>query len=185
MIKAEVLNKHLAVEGLRGIKIDNVDNFISLIRAKAGDCQFQVLNANMIAGFEHIYFAVLNALKSFRSRLNISKSLAVETMIFASGQDQIKEAIKILGVKPGLQDIAVMVIADKQDDAISTLSNILDSLGGERDKSVIELTDEKIPAIMSAFNISNSELEASMRGSIKDALKSAIIERMALLVTQR
>jgi len=185
LIEAEVLGKYLVVEGLRKVEIIDVERTLNSIRARAGGCQSQVLDANMLAGFEHIYFAVLNALKSFRSGLNISKSLAIEMMTFASGQDQIREAIEILGVKPGLQNIAVAVIADRRDEALIALNNILDLLGGERDDGVIELTEEKIPAIVEKFNISNSELEASMRGSLKDALKNVIIERMALLITQR
>lgn len=185
MIEAEVLGKYLVVGGLRKVEIIDVENTLNLIRARVGSCQFQILDASMVAGFEHIYFAVLNALKSFRSGLNISKSLAIEMMTFASGQDQIREAIEVLGVKPGLQNIAVAVIADSRDEAFAALNNILDLLGGERDDGVIELTEEKIPFMVERFNISSSELEAFMRGSLKDALKGAIIERMALLITQR
>ncbi|MBS7606735.1 MAG: KEOPS complex subunit Cgi121 [Candidatus Bathyarchaeia archaeon] len=185
MIKVEVLDKYIIVEGFRNVKISDVESFLNLIKAKAGGTYVQVLDANMVAGFEHIYFAVLNALKSFRANLNMSKNLAIEVMLFASGQDQIKNAIEILGVKPGLQNIVVIIIAESKDDAESALGGILSVLSGERDEGVIELTEEKIPSLIKAFNISRLELEAFMRGSLRDALKNAIIERMALLITQR
>lgn len=185
MIGAEVLDKYMVIEGFRNVKISDVESFLNLIRTKAGKTYIQALDANMVAGFEHIYFAVLNALKSFKANLNISKNLAVEVMLFASGQDQIKNAIGILGVKPGSQNIVIVIIAESKDDAESALGNILSVLGGERDDGVIELTEEKIPSLIKAFNISSLELEAFMRGSLRDALKNAIIEKMALLVTQR
>jgi len=49
---------------------------------------------------------------------------------------------------------------------------------------VIELTEEKIPNIIKIFNISETELEASMRESLKEAVKNVLIERAALLITQ-
>lgn len=186
MIEAEVLGKYLIVEGFKNVKIRyDIDEFLSLIRSKAGSCHIQVLDASLVAGFEHLYFAVLNALKSFEAGLNISRSLAVEVLLFASGQDQIRRAIEILGVKPSSCNVALIIVADNHGEAVSALNNISDFLGGERDQSVIELTEEKISTIVRKFNISEAELEASMRGSLKDALKSVIIERAALLVVQR
>lgn len=186
MIEVEILGKYLIVEGFKNVKINsNVDEFLNRVRAKAGSCNVQVLDASLVAGFEHLYFAVLNALKSFESGLNISKNLAVEVLLFASGQDQIRIAIEKLGVKPSSSNLALVIIADNRDEAICALNNISDVLGGEKDQSIIELTDEKISNIIREFGISEAELEASMRGSLKDALKSVIIERAALLVVQR
>ncbi len=185
MIGTRVLDKYLVVEGFRNIKIDNIDRVLKLIRMKAENCQVQVVDTALVAGFEHVYFSVLNALKSFKSGVNISKSLAVEVMLFISGQDQIRRAIEILGVKPSSSSVAVILIADSREEAISALDRISSILGGDRDQGVIELTEEKIPIIMNAFAISNLEIEAAMRNSLKNALKSILIERGALLVTQR
>jgi len=185
VIDAEILGKYLVVEGFKDVKIHNIDEFLNLVRSKAGNCHIQVLDASLVAGFEHLYFAVLNALKSFEDGLNISKSLAVEILLFASGQDQIRRAIEILGVKPSSNKIALVIVADSRDEAVSVLNSVSDVLDGKRDQSVIELTDEKLHTIMRKFNISEAELEASMRGSLKDALKSILIERAALLVVQR
>jgi len=184
VIEAEVLGKYLVVEGFKNVKIGSVEEFLGLIKAKSGSCQVQVLDAAYVAGFEHIYFAVLNALKSFKLGLNISKSLAVEILLYASGQDQIKRAIEILGVKQSFQNIALVIVADSRDEAISALKEISKVINGEADQSVIDLTEEKIQGIINSFGISNLELDASMRGSLKDALKHILIERSALLITQ-
>lgn len=185
MMETNVLDKYLIVEGFKNIKIDDENLLFSLIKSGSGRCHVQVLDAALIAGFEHIYFAVLNALKSFKAGLNISRSPAVEVLLFASGQNQIKRAIEILGVKPSSSSAALIIIANDRAGAIATFNYISNLLGGERDQSVIELTDEKIPGIIEAFNISRLEIEAFMRASLKDAVKSILIERAALLVTQR
>ena len=184
MIEAEVLGKYLVVEGFKNVRIDSVEEFLSLIRAKSGSCQVQVLDAAFVAGFEQIYFAVLNALKSFKIGLNISKSLAVEILLYVSGQDQIKRAIEILGVKQSSRTIALVIVADSRDEAIFTFNEVSKVINGEADQSVIDLTEEKMRGIINSFGISNLELDASMRGSLKDALKHVLIERSALLITQ-
>ncbi|MEM1586554.1 MAG: KEOPS complex subunit Cgi121 [Candidatus Bathyarchaeia archaeon] len=184
-MEAEILDKHLIVEGFKNVKIDNIENTLNMIRAKFRGCHIQILDADYVAGFEHIFFASLNALKAFKAGYNISKSLPIEILLFASGQDQIKNAIELLGVKETTQNIVVVIVAEKRDEALSALNFIINAFGWEADQSVINLTDEKIPHIIGAFKISQPELEASMRGSLKDAVESILIERAALLVAQR
>ncbi|MBS7634709.1 hypothetical protein KEJ34_04345 [Candidatus Bathyarchaeota archaeon] len=185
MIEARVLDKHLIVEGFKNIKIDNVDSLFSFIKGISRNCHVQILDAALVAGFEHIYFAVLNALKSFKTGINVSRSLEVEVLLFASGQNQIKKAIEILGIKPYSSSAALIIIADDRAKAIATLNHISNILGGERDQCIIELTDEKVSGVIETFKISKPEIEASIRASLKDAVKNILIERAALLVTER
>ncbi|MEM1515605.1 MAG: KEOPS complex subunit Cgi121 [Candidatus Bathyarchaeia archaeon] len=184
MIETKILDRYLIVEGFKNVKIDNVDSVLNIIRTNSGGSHIQILDADYIAGFEHIFFAVLNALKAFNSGYNITKSVAMEILLFASAQDQIKKAIEILGVKERTRNVALVIVAEKRDEALLALNSITNALGWEADQNVIELTDEKIQSIISTFKISPLEIEASMRGSLKNAIKNVIIERAALLVTQ-
>lgn len=185
MIEDRVLGKHLIVEGFKNLKIDKIDLLFSFVKGSFKNCHVQILDAALVAGFEHIYFAILNALKSFKTGINISRSLEVEVLLFASGQNQIKRAIEILGIKPYSSSAALIIISDDRAEAIAMLNYISNILGGERDQSVIELTDEKVSGIVETFKISKLEIEASMRTSLKDAVKNILIERAALLITER
>lgn len=185
MIEAEVMGKYLIVEGFRDVKIDDIDKVLKIIKVNSGNCQVQILDADYIAGFEHIFFSVLNALKAFEAGYNISRSVPIEILLFASGQDQIKRAIEILGVKETTRNIALVIIAEKRGEALFALNSIVSALGWNVDQKVIEITSEKIQRIINAFKISPQELEASMRGSLEDAIKNVVIERAALLVTLR
>ena len=67
--------------------------------------------------------------------------------------------------------------------ALKTIAEIDD---GQRDDTVLELSQEKIQAIRKAFDISNAELEAVVKGDdLEQALINLIIERVALLATER
>ena len=116
--------KHVVVTGFRDAKIEDVNAFLNLVREKAVNVEIQILDANLIAGWEHVYFAVLNSLKAFEAKLNISNSLAMEILLYASAHRQIDKAIDLLGVKPGSHHVAVVIMADTLKEAESAIENL-------------------------------------------------------------
>jgi KEOPS complex subunit Cgi121 len=183
----EDFNQHLTVAGFREIKIKDVNQFFQAVKDKTDDICVQFFDASLIAGWEHLLFAALNALNAFKSRVNISSSLAMETLLYASAQRQIKEAVRLIGIKSGSSRVAVLVLAETPEQTSETLTVVSKLLGGKRDDSVSDLTDDKIADLKRLFRISNMELEAKTerKGAEKQALRDLVIEHMALLVTQR
>jgi KEOPS complex subunit Cgi121 len=184
MKEAEILGRHITIEGFRGVKIENIEVFLDQAKKETEGCQVQFFDAKFIAGFDHLYFAVLNASKAYETSKNISKNLAVEILLYASGQHQISRAIGLLGMKLDSSQMAVLVAADTRQKAIKALNRISDLLQGEKDDEVIELTDEKVAIIKAAFGITDLEIEATLRKSEKEALTNLLVERMALLSTR-
>jgi len=185
MMETEVLGRHLIVEGFRNVKVENIDVFLDLVKEGTANCYIQFFDAKMIAGFDHLYFATLNALKAFDMRLSVSKNLAVEVLLFASGQHQIKKAVELLGVKPDSSQIVALIVAKARLKAVKASDYISTLLQGEKCDEVVELTDEKMDVIKEAFGITDLAIEATLRRSEKEALTSLLIERAALLLSQR
>ena len=180
----EGFDKYIGATGFRNIKIEDVKSFLDDIRRKTGGVSVQFFNANLIAGTEHLYFAALNALKAFEGNLNISKSLAVETLLYASAQRQIRKAVELLGIKADSSEVAVLVLAETETKVRETLKDISEFIQGVRDDDVIELSDEKFEMIKEFFGISELELQAKLKKKEfeKEALINLVIEHMALLV---
>jgi KEOPS complex subunit Cgi121 len=174
------------ITGFREIQIDSIKKIAELSnQSKKRNATLQFLDAQCIATWEHLHFAVLHALLAFRNRCNISRSLGVEILLYASAQRQIKKAIDLVGVKSGCLDLAV-VIVDRDEAATRQL---LDMVGRcfERvpDESVLGLSKKKREVIQSAFGISEAELYAVSKPTNPDeALLNMVTEKMALLVTQ-
>jgi len=185
--KLEEFGRYIAIAGFRNAEIEDVNAFFNLVRKKAADADIQIFDAKLIASWEHLYFAALNALKAFKSKLSISNSLAMETLLYASAQRQISKAIDLLGIKPESPQIAVLVIAKTLKEADSALEIVSKLVSGERDDSILELTNEKIEGVKRLFDISDLELESKLKqkGFEKEALVGLVIEHVALLVTQR
>jgi tRNA threonylcarbamoyladenosine modification (KEOPS) complex Cgi121 subunit len=182
----EEFGKSVVIAGLRDAKIENLEEFLKrLRREKSFDVEIQFFDAQFIADWQHLYFAVLNALTAFKSGRNVSKNLAIETILYASAQHQIKKALENLGIKPKTSQIALVIIGERAETLKSMLNAILREASAERDDQVLELTEEKMENIRKIFGISDLELETVMkRGNLKKALIDIVIERMALLATQ-
>jgi len=185
--KLEGFDQSLVVAGFKNVKITDIDKFFAEVKEKTGNACVQFFDATLIAGRNHLRFAALNSLNAFKNKLNISNSLAMESLLYASAQHQIKDALKLLGIKPNSNRVVVLVLAKTPDQASSTLDSVSQLFQGKRDDSVVEFSNEKVDGLKRLFQISELELEAKTerKGAQKEALLDLIIEHMALLSTVR
>lgn len=183
----EDFNKYLLIAGFSDVKIRDVNRFFQAVKDRAENACVQFFDALLIASWEHLYFAALNALNAFKGKVNISTSLGMETLLYASAQRQIKEAVRLMGIKLGTSRVAVLILAETSEQTSEILRIVSELLGGKRDDSVLDLTDDKMADLKRLFEISKVELEAKTerKGTEKQALKNLVFEHMALLVTQR
>ncbi|MEM2917547.1 MAG: KEOPS complex subunit Cgi121 [Candidatus Bathyarchaeia archaeon] len=187
--KLEEFGTYVLIAGFRKVEIKNVDGFFSIIREKLKneDVIAQFFNAQFVAGWQHLYFATLNALTSFKNRENISNSLAVEILLYASAQRQIKRAVEKLGIKPETHELAIVLVSKSENVLQKALEAITKLSFGEREDNVLALSDQKVEKIKKLFSISDLELKAKMEkeGLEKEALIDLVIEHMALLTAER
>lgn len=183
----EEFGRYLLITGFREVRIGNVEVFFKTIRnEKPADVEIQFFDAQLVATWQHLYFAVLNALTAFKNEENISRDLAMEIMLYVSAQRQIRKAMKILGIKPYSSNIAMTAVADRPNSTGAVLSKACKNLRVKPNETVIELTRSKEEAIRKAFDISEPELESVRKGDdYETALVDLVIERMALLSTRR
>jgi tRNA threonylcarbamoyladenosine modification (KEOPS) complex Cgi121 subunit len=183
----EEFGKYAGITGFRKAKIGNPEEFLQTVRRnKPPDVEIQFFDSTLIATWEHLYFAVFNALKAFRDKENISKNLAIETMLYASAQHQIRKATSMLGIHPGMSNMAVLVVGEEPKAIKSTLTMISEQVNAHPDDTILELSQEKIRLIKKTYGISDVELETvAKKDNSKKALVNAVIEQMALLATKR
>jgi KEOPS complex subunit Cgi121 len=187
LIHIEEFGQHVAIVGFRNVRIDDVEEFLETVhRKKPSTAEVQFFDAGIVATWQHLYFAVLNALTAFKNKRSISKSLAMETMLYASGQHQIRKATDTLGIRPGTSNVALLVVEEEPETVESTVQMISRQLDWPRDDTVLELSKEKAARIQKAFGVSDLELRTVIKkGRSQEALTDIVIERMALLATQR
>jgi len=182
----EEFGKYAEITGFKNVKIKGVEDFLNRInKEKPANVEIQFFDAKLVATWQHLYFAVLNALTAFNNKQGISKGLAMEIMLYASAQRQIRKATELIGIKPNSSNIAVLIVGENSETVKTALSTILKCINGECDVAVLELSKEKATIIQKAFQISEAELETVMGTEGPErALINLIIERVALLATQ-
>jgi KEOPS complex subunit Cgi121 len=181
-------NVYVAISGFKNAKIDDVNNFFVSVRKELGNVvAVQFFDAQLIATWQHLYFAALNALTALDNKTNISNNPAMETLLYASAQRQITKATEIMGIKSTTKNVAVVTIAKSQKSAENAVKIVQKLIAGEPDDSIIEIDQEKFNKIRKFFHISDKELAAKLqrKGLEKEALVDLVIEHGALLVTQR
>jgi len=177
--------KYVEITGFRNVKIEDAEGFLKATRKEQQDTAVQFFNAELVATWQHLYFAALNALTAFRNKSNISKNVAMEVMLYASAQRQIRKAIELVGVKRDSAGVAAVIIGENLDSVKTALSAVSKRIGAEPDETVLELSKGKVQSIRRAFGISERELETVMKkGDVQQALVNLVVERVALLSTQ-
>ncbi len=161
--------------GLKDVTCGNVNDLFDEIERLSDGYLCQILDANAIAGVEHLYFAAVNASKAFNQGLNISKNFSIEFLLYVSGQRQISKAIGIVGVKHDTREIALVIFAQEEEFSSKAIITISKIIGGIRDDDVLEIRDPTHVAKL--FGLENSYDNIA-------TLKSLLIERSALLITQ-
>lgn len=184
--RAEGFDKFVGVAGLRRIRVENVENVVDLVRGQLGDVTIQFFDARQVAGWQHLFFAALNALKAFRNGSNISKSLAVECLLYACAQTQISVALAVMGIKKDSSEVAVLVVGDEAEVVEGSMEKASKLLRGVPDDDVLYLSDEKLESVKKLFGISDDEVSAVSREvGMKEAVSDLVVEHVALLDTLR
>jgi len=166
-----------------GLNVDELFNAMERVE-KQLNVVVQAVNPNYIVSVRHVLSAALKALRAFHTGQNICNKIGIELLLYLSGKRQIRDAIKIVGVRGNLDRVLLISIGDSREHAENAIKSLVKLLGKYRlDRLILELNDEKVNLIKMAYGISDIEISAVMRRdlSLRDAIERLVIERGALL----
>ena len=132
----------------------------------------QAMDADKIAGEEHISFAVEKALRAVENGSNVARDTGVEIMRFASGKRQIEEAFS-MGVHEGDMNV-VFVVLGEPGDVDLTIQDLKEIVS---EKPVLAYSESKNEILASQFSITEQEIKAAGKSSIP----LLVLERVALV----
>jgi len=157
------------------------------LRSEIPGSEIQFFDGGRVAGKEHLKIAAINASHAFKSGIGISRSLAMETLLYASAQRQIDAAITKTGVTQDSEIVGFVAFSEDGEAAQVLKDRIAKIVGVELKEELLEeWSEEKIRNIAALYGISATELEAVKmpRQEINEAIKKAVVERVALLSTR-
>lgn len=174
---------HVAIGGFKGVSVAEVDKLLRWVEEAASPALFQLFDADRVVGWRHLFFAAVNAVKAFEGGAAISRSLEMEALLYASCQDQISQALEVVGISSESNKIGLLVLARSPGEAEAAFERI-SSVLGRADDSVLEINEAKFEGIRSAYGVLDVELEA-IEGPVEEALTWLVVERGALLPLRR
>jgi KEOPS complex subunit Cgi121 len=188
MITERIGSYFLFVQGFRSARLIDPERVLQELRGSfGGEVDLQLLRADRVAGIEHIIFAAKNAVDSFKGNARRAKHLSMELLLFASGEHQIVEAIKLLGVDTSSMELALVGLSETELDSNQLSGEATKVMQGVPDDTVLEIgTLAKVRVLKKAYNFSDRELNSSrIPGEDESSvLKRLVIERSALLVLE-
>jgi KEOPS complex subunit Cgi121 len=141
------------------IDVKSVEDLLKAI----GDCAV-LIDADYIVDLGVVEFAVEKAVKSWKNRKNIAKTLPMEILLYVSATRQIRDAVK-LGVKEGKNKVVVVVLKDECIDKLKEL--------GFEECEVLKTDEEKVKRIKEFYSIGDEELNV------------VGVEKLPLLIRER
>src|SRR5207245_10138322 len=111
MITERIGSYFLFVQGFRGARLIYSERVLRDLRGSFGGVDLQLLRGDRVAGMEQIIFAARNAVDSFRSKARRAKHLSMDFLLFASGEHQIVELIKLPGVHTSSMSVALLALS--------------------------------------------------------------------------
>jgi KEOPS complex subunit Cgi121 len=166
----------MAYELLAGaISVDDAQCFLDAVNKVSTDSGaiIQAINAENVAGREHVDYAVKKAIKSFENGKNIAKDLGLEVLLYISARRHIQKALT-MGVRGGAMNVLFVVIGEeaRAKKALTALSTMI-----EVRPEVIDYTESKRTRLMKAFDITDTEINAA---GGPEKIPKLVLERVAL-----
>lgn len=164
------------------------DEIISFASEKLdGVMVLQFLDSSLVAGHDHLFSAAQNALNAWRGGYSVARSLDVEILRYASGQNQIGVAMDTMGIKETTQFVAAVIVAEDEEKVKDQFSRILEQLGPEVDPSFVP-NEVKIKSIMKHFEVTEAELATITTSDSQDeryqALTGCVMSKVSMVALE-
>ena len=169
-------------------KPDDFDSVLRQVHDKYPNVSVQFVDLDKVPGSRYLFLATLNALKSFRSKQPISKTLSMEILLYVSASRQIAEAIRLVGMSSETNRIAVLSVGETKDELSGTAAVLNRTLNQTNNDALVEVwSTARIENVLSLFEIGGKEFKATLRKneSKTQALERLAIERSALLTVRK
>ncbi|UCH89696.1 MAG: hypothetical protein JSV49_03340 [Thermoplasmata archaeon] len=166
------------IVGAKG-KFEDVEGVIDRLKnlGEKYNVTLQLIDARLIFGKAHLDSAVFHAQRAMAKSTNLAKSIAVEIILYASGERQIGQAITKMGIKSDTEEFGLIIYdlpsQGASEEGSKLCGDILSELDLVRDDTILE--GDK--SVLERFGITKEELEAVSQSH----WSNLILERVAMV----
>ena len=169
---------------------DNLDPqaILTATQQEFRDATVQFVDLDKTTGHRHILLATYNALKSRSLGQMISRSFAIEILLYIAAERQITQAFARIGVETKTKRIGVIATSSSPEILSRIKEHLTKSFNQEcNDDLLDEWTEQRCKAIRELLGVTDEEIQTVTRSgdSIPKSIQRLAIERSALLVLKK
>ena len=175
---AEIRNAHGSTKDqLVELASDQIDDLLAI----------QFLDSSLIVDSNHLLSASQNALNAWNGDYAISRSLALEIVVYTSTQKQIGKALDLFGVKDKRNSIALVVVGVTTEQVENGINDLVSRIGTEI-KNPFDTDDARLSRLMEYYGVTYTELEtltdSKMVNDLQEALSKCVASRVSLVAVE-
>lgn len=144
----------------------------------------QFLDSSLIVSIGHLLSAAQNAVNAWKGDYMLTRGLDAEILVYASAQRQISRAIENLGIRDGLQSIALVVVGGSKKDVRNVITKMITKVG-EEVKTAFVPDRERLERIMHHYGVSEKEVNALTDSDEieiwAEALSRCVVSRVSIV----
>jgi len=165
--------------GASGAPVEHVDVWMRNLQRAAGSfgLSAQAMDAGVVCGRVHLESALVHARRAFAGGNNLARTLWVEWVLCAAGVRQVDLAFKRVGIRPGTEVFAILLLSDGEAVTEEVSLAFLGSLDLEHDDSLLDCSEDALRRL----GVGDAELAVVP----KDRWADLALERVALLDLDR
>lgn len=159
--------------------ITNVNQFLGELTefAQQNQLVIQAFDAQAIYGKTHLLSALNHARRAMDRKTNTTNTLAMEILLYASGERQLKLAIPKVGVKQGKGTTALVILDTGRKKATVAFHKLIDALLQQFSLKRDDIVLEGNIHTLKIFGISADELQTVTKAKYGDL----ILEKVAMV----
>jgi len=144
----------------------------------------QFLDSSLVVSVGHLLSAVQNAVNAWKGGYMLTRGLDVEVLVYASAQRQINRAIENLGIRDGLQNIALVVVGSDKRAVRDVITKMVNKVGDEV-KTAFVPDRERLERIMHHYGVNEKEIKALTDSDEieiwAEALSKCVVSRVSIV----
>ncbi len=144
----------------------------------------QFLDSSLIVSIGHLLSAAQNAVNAWKGDYMLTRGLDAEILVYASAQRQISRAIENLGVRDGLQSIALVVVGGDKRVVRDVITKMVNKVG-EEIKTAFVPDRDRLERIMQHYDVNAKEIKAFTDSDeveiLAEALSRCVVSRVSIV----
>lgn len=175
MKTVRIAGKNVLLAGIQNLYIRNVTEFMERLRSVNKNIAIQAVNADLVAGFEHVLGILHQSMEARKRNILLSKRIEVDILLRLACTDQIEKALDNIGLREGKNNVLIIAIGNLNN--LKELRKYLLENCSIND-NILAPSGRKLENISKLHGISKTELAMI---NDKNKLASILVEHASLL----